>query len=189
VGITSPETLEPIPAQLVIYLPRALVAGLWLIIGKVIGVIGATAVGQAMQRATGKRQFGVERAIQSATMVLSVLLALTQLGINTDILNMFVAGLIGAIALAAALIAGLGGRQIAGDVAAGRSVRRFIRPGARVFSATVSGVVLELHPVTIEVRSDDGERYHVPYSSLLEGPIRVVPAGPASGTGPAEYPA
>ena len=176
VGITSPKTLEPIPAQLVLYLPRVLVGGLWLIMGKVLGVLASAAVGQTMQRATGKRQFGVERAIQSVTLVLSVLLALTQLGINTDILNMFVAGLIGAISLAAALLAGFGGRQVASHIAAGRSMRRVIRPGSHLSSGNVSGLVLEMHPVTVELQSDDGQSLHVPYGELLRGPVQVVAA-------------
>jgi hypothetical protein len=50
----NPEALDTLPTQLVEYLPRLLIGIVVIIVGNVIAGLGASAVDQAVSRATGR---------------------------------------------------------------------------------------------------------------------------------------
>ena len=58
----------------------------------------------------------------------------------------------------------------------GRYVRRIVGTGDRLSNGDLSGEVLAVHPVTIEVRNVDGTVTHIRHTMLLEQPLTVVKA-------------
>ena len=67
-----------------------------------------------------------------------------------------------------ALVAGLGGREVASNIATGRSLRTDVVPGARLTTKELSGVITDLRPTLAIVETDDGRRVFVPYRLLLD---------------------
>ena len=173
VSMASPGTLDTIPGDLVAYFPRAIVAGALILLANVAGQLVSVAVAQASMRSTGKPNTSLVRAVRTSVLVSGILLAVSQLGVNTTLVNLVVAaGLFGS-ALAMALLVGLGGRAVAHNVAAGRYLRRLVAPGDELASAQVSGIVAALHPATIEIVGADGARVHVPAGKLMEDVFQV----------------
>jgi len=180
VAASSPKTIRQLPDSSLAYLPNLLVAGLFLIAGYAASVAIAAAVGQSALRATGVRHRGLERILRLGVIAGSIVLALSQVGVDTPILVVLLVTLLGAPALAAALLTGWGGRDVAANLAAGRALRAQVRPDVYLVcrgtdGRMVRGVVVEVHPVTVELLTDDMATVHLPLRCLLEGPFEVQP--------------
>lgn len=154
-------------------LPRLLSAFLLLIVGYAVAVAVAATVGQSARKATGVRQVALERALRVLILAAAVVIALTEVGVESSMLVVLVAVVIGAPALAIALLSAHGGRDVAAQLASGRSLRHRIRPGDRLAAGDVDGVVIALHPTAVEVEDDDGRRVMVPNATLLERPFTL----------------
>ena len=173
VGFVSPDQLRTIPRSLVAYLPKVLVAAVLLMVGNVAGGFAAVATRSAMVRATGQPRPGVARAVKVTILCAAVILAVSQLGVDTTIVNLAVAALLFSAGAVVTLLIGLGGIDVARNVAAGRYIRRIAPPGAEVDTGEVSGVVVAVHPATIELRQADGSVVHLPHSTVLSRQITV----------------
>lgn len=152
---TSPETLKPVPADILGWLPRALVAGLLILAGYAGGAVLASALGSAARRATAQSAAGLEKVIRWGVLSAAVVLALGNLGIQTTALQILVAGLVFTIGLSASLVAGLGGREVAANVAAARLFRTDIEVGKHIRFGDVAGTIVKIRPASLLVQSDD----------------------------------
>ena len=76
-------------------------------------------------------------------------------------------------AVAFALLVGLGGRELGGEIAAGRTLHRLVRIGDEVSIDGVSGRVSALHPTSVELAAEDGSAIHLPNTRLTRGAMRV----------------
>lgn len=173
VASTSPATLDPIPSDILAWLPRAGVGGLLLIGGYVLATISAAAVGRAATRATGRRQPLAEAATRAAVIGAAVVLALSQLGIDTTILNILVAAIAFGTALALAGLTTVGGSHVARSVAAGRSVAALVAPGVRVTLAGYTGIVQQVTATHVVVDLDDGDEVVLPLSTADHSPLVI----------------
>jgi hypothetical protein len=162
--------LKPLPGDLAKFLPRAVVAGLLVIGGRIVAGIVVTAVGRAMLRATGKQPKGLLRTIELAIIALVSLVAAGQLGIDTTILNILVAAIAFGSALALALLIGTGGRDISGEIAAGRAIGRYLAIGDLVTVGDISGVISAMQPTVVILTTADGP-LAVRNTVLHEGPL------------------
>lgn len=181
VSVSSPDMLRPIPADLIRYLPQVMVAGLFLIAGRVLGVMLATAVIQAARRATGEEPASLGKIISAVITALSVILALAQLGIDTAILQLLIAGVVFALALSSALLVGLGGQQVARELAAGRATRGALKVGHTVEVGENYGTIERLHPTQVEIRRLDGRSVLINYTEFMNTPIVVENLGSTEG--------
>lgn len=174
-AVIDPDSLHDVPGRIVDYLPRLAAAGLFMILGNVLGSLAATAVGQAIRRATGEARSGPGTMTRAVVLVLFGLLAVSQLGVDTTVLNMMLAGTIGALAVSFALLVGLGGQGVAQEISAGRYLRRVLPVGAqvRVCDGT-TGVVVAVHPASTEIYTDDGLTVHLPNSDVMSQPFQVL---------------
>lgn len=173
VAVVEPRTIEDVPADVLAYVPRVFAAGLILLAGRAVAVVCAAATGRAVARALGRPSGQVVAVVRVGVNLAAVVLALSQLGVDTTILVVLAGGLAVSFSLAFALLVGLGGSNVAREIAAGRYLRRFVSPGATLRSSGLSGSVVALHPLTIEVLTDDGRRLHVPHSRLLGDVLEV----------------
>lgn len=167
VAAVEPETIEDVPANLLAYVPRILSAGLILLAGRALAVATAAATAKTVARALGRPSSHAATIVRVAVNAAAAVLALAQIGVETTVLVVLSGGVALSIGLAFALLVGLGGRDVAREIAAGRYLRRFIAPGASLRSSGLHGSVVALHPLTVELVTDDGRRLHVPHSRLL----------------------
>jgi mechanosensitive ion channel-like protein len=97
--------------QLLLWLPNLVVA----LVVLVIGGLAANALGGLVRGASAKAGFTNSEVLATITRVavwgFAVIVAITQLGIATTLINTIVIGLIGALSLAFGLAFGLGGRD------------------------------------------------------------------------------
>jgi hypothetical protein len=181
VATSSPKTVHQIPDKSLVVLPNLLLGAVFLIAGYALSIGVSTAVGQSALRASGVRHRALERLLRATIVGAAIVLALSQVGVDTTILVVVLAVLLGAPGLAFALLTGFGGREVAANLAAGRALRGQLHPDVYlvcrgVDGRVVRGVVVAVHPVTVEILSDDMATVHVPLGSLLDQPFEVQPA-------------
>ncbi len=97
---------------------------------------------------------------------MAVLLAVAQLGIDTTVVNLGVAAIFFGLAASFTLLVGLGGREIAGEVAATRTLRRMVSIGDRIQTGDLAGTIVGLHPTAVEIETSLGERVLIPSSTI-----------------------
>jgi small-conductance mechanosensitive channel len=172
VSIVDRDELEQVPSDLLSYLPHVLAAGIIAIGGRAVALVAGSAVSRALGPSSGRVRSQAAWLVRVLITAAALVIALDQLGVDTTLLQITGAAVLFAVAAAGALLIGLGGRDVAGELAAGRYLQRMLRPGDRVVLDDVAGEVVEVHPATVELRLDDGTVRHVPNASALRaGPV------------------
>jgi hypothetical protein len=174
----SPDSIEPLPGDLARGLPKIVVAGLLVIIGRIVGQLVGEAVGRITMRALGSESRGIASAVEWAITGLFVLIAARQIGIDTTVLNILIAALAFGLALAMALLIGLGGRATATQLAAGRSIRQRVSTGDVLEIDDVRGEVTHIGPIAIELATELGT-VSVPLADLVDRRFTIVRADSA----------
>lgn len=180
-GVASPDDVRDLPGTIIGYVPRLLVALIVVLLGSAVATVIANGVGEALVRATGRPQPVVVRATRLVVIVLTTVLAISQIGINTEILDTLVAAAIWSIAVSIGLVTVVGSRDIAAHVSSGRYVKRIVNVGDVISVGDVSGTVVALHGATVEVQEPGGARVHLAHARLLDGPLRIEARAPGGG--------
>ena len=102
--------------QVLLWIPNLLVAAIILLVAPLIGrfLRGLIEVGAGNMGFTNAALLG--RIAEAAVVAFAVLIAIDQLGIAADLLNILFTGVIAALALAFGLAFGLGGRDVAARI-------------------------------------------------------------------------
>lgn len=172
-GLLAPDAVRPLPGRVLGYLPQLLVAGLILIVGYGAATVTAAVLSGGLARATGRTRREAAIGLRITIIIAVTLLALSQLGVDTTILTIAAAALLFGITTTLALLIGLGGRDIAREVAAGRYLRRLLQPGDHIETSHLSGRITTLHPATTELNTDTSSTTHIPHTRLLNDTIRI----------------
>ena len=185
-GVGDPESLKPLPHDLITFLPRAIIAALFFIVGSAVSSLVGNAVATSVLKATGKPQPALARIVRAVITAVFTLLAIGQLGINTKIVDLLVTGVVGSLALSVAILTGFGSREVAANIAAGRYLRRLLVPGDEVEATSfgaeeppIGGTVVTVHGATVEMTngtdSSSGRQVivHVPNSVLMKRVLRI----------------
>ncbi len=172
-GFVDPDALDQLPKDLVAYIPRVIAAAILLIVGNVVASVAETAVARSLSHTPGSAKVTAPRAVRYVVLILAGVLSISQLGIDTTILNMLVGSVLFALSLGFALLLGFGARGVGGQVAAGRAVRRLIAVGDTIELPSVSGAVVELHAVAVEVVDQQGRAHLVPNETLVTELVRI----------------
>lgn len=186
VGMVNPDTLEDVPRQVLDYTPRLLSAGLILLAGYALGLAASRLVSFGLERASGRTAVRITNVVRWVVVTAAVILALAQLGVDTTILVILVGVAAAGFALSGALLIGLGGRDIAREIAAGRYLTRYVTTGSVIESGEEAGRIVTFHPATAELETTNGHRRHVPYTRLLAGGVTMTEQ--ASGRATADDP-
>lgn len=200
-GFIAPDQLEQLGDDAIAFLPKAIAA--------LVIVIGANVASTFAAAAVAKSLVGTGAAARFAPMITKfailgggAIIAAGQTGVDTAVVNIAVAALLFGVAGALALLTGLGGRQVAGEIAAGRAWRASLRSGDRIAAVvagsrrrtgdadpaspmTVSGVVVEVHPTAVELDAA-GVTVFVPNSRLLDSVVERDRPQPADAEGEIE---
>ncbi|MEM8708746.1 MAG: hypothetical protein AAGE98_19945 [Actinomycetota bacterium] len=173
IGFTNPDTLEPIPAEVLRKSPRILAAGLILIAGRAIAFAINGMVNTAFVGSSGRVRSQVSAVGRGIVYVIATVLALSQLGVETTILTIIVAAVAFGGTASFALLIGLGGREMGGEIAAGRTLHRLVRVGDDITIDGVSGRVVAMHPASIELAVEHGASLHLANTRLSRGDLVV----------------
>ena len=172
IGFVNPETLEPIPAEILRKSPRILAAGLILIAGRAIAYAFGGAIHTAFAGSTTRVRAQIATAGRFLVYAVAAVLALSQLGVDTTILSILAGAVTFGLAGAFALLVGLGGREMGGELAAGRHLSRIVAVGDRVEVDGIAGRIVALHPASVEIELD-GASVHMANTRLTRGDLRV----------------
>jgi small-conductance mechanosensitive channel len=160
--------------QVVLFVPKLFTA--------VAIVIGGIVVGEFLRRridALGEQMavgVPIGQVAEAVVIALFTLTALALIGIPVGVLLALVVLVVAAAVFAFALAFGLGGREVAREVSAGRSVAGNFRVGDRITVGDVTGEITALESVSIVVRTEDGGSVRVPNRLLVEEIVRIDPA-------------
>ncbi|MGI9607099.1 MAG: hypothetical protein ACR2P0_13260 [Acidimicrobiales bacterium] len=171
-GVVSREALDQLSTSAVDFLPRALSAAIVLIIGNVVGAIGETATERTLSGVSPTIQRRVPVLVRWVAVGFSLIVAADQLGVDTTLITVAVASLLGSLGLAAALLTALGGRDVASQVAAGRALRHVADSGDLI---DIGGTRYELTAVgsTMTELAHGTDRHLLPNAELLTSSFRV----------------
>ncbi len=177
-GVVSPSALDQLPKDLINFIPRVISAAIVIIVANVGSSFAQTALAPALSRMSSSVQRQILSAVRVSILTLATLLAVRQLGFDTTVINIGVAAVLFGASGAVMLLIGLGGRDVAEEVASTRVLRRLLNPGDQVQLDDVRGQVMAVHPTTVEVASDTGETLLVPSSRFVTGTFSIVRADP-----------
>jgi len=157
--------------QAVLFLPKALAAGALVLAGVVLGGI----VRERLDRTAHQMDFAVPLGRVAQVTVISVfaITAAAQVAVSTAILMVMVAILLAGAVATVALAFGLGGRDVARELSAGRFLRTAYSEGQVISVGDVRGEIVAMETATIVLRSADGATVRVPNNMLLNSVVRV----------------
>jgi small-conductance mechanosensitive channel len=166
----------------VLFVPKALVAMALLLAGFVL----AGWVRERVDRLAYQMDLPVPIG-QLAYAVIIVVFGLTaaaQVTLSTEFVALVLGIMVGAAALTVALSFGLGGRDMARALSAGRYVRSAHQVGQTISVGDVSGEVRAIESAATVLVTTGGDEVRVPNHLLLEQVVRVHAASPEPETAP-----
>ncbi|MGH1491287.1 MAG: mechanosensitive ion channel domain-containing protein [Acidimicrobiales bacterium] len=172
-GIVQPDSLDKLKTDAIDFIPKLMTAAIIIIAANVLSSFATTAMSQALGRLPLQTQRQANSLVKGAIVTLAALLAVSQLGINTDVVNLGVAAVFFGIAASLTLLVGLGGNGVAREVAATRALKRLISQGDTVEVGGSRGVVLAIHPTAVELSKSSGETMLIPSSRFVRQSITV----------------
>ena len=164
--------------EAVLFLPKVLVALALLLIGFVL----AGWVRERVDRMAYQMDLPVPVG-QLAYVVIVVVFGLTaaaQVALSTEFVAIVVTIMLAAAAATIALSFGLGGRDMARALSAGRYVRGAHAVGQTISVGDVRGEVRAIESAATVLRTADGDEVRVPNHLLLEQVVRVHPPEPTT---------
>jgi hypothetical protein len=173
-GIVQPDALAEIPKDLIAFLPRVLSAAIIVIGANVITSFAHAALRPMMGRSSARVQRQVNLAVKVLIVGMATVLAVTQIGIDTTIVNILVGAIFFGLAASMTLLVGLGGQAVAREVAASRAVRRLVTEGDQVTVGSVSGTVIAVRPTAVELHDASGTVILIPSSQFVGESLTVI---------------
>ncbi len=155
----------------VLLLPKLLIAGALLLTGVVLGAF----VRERVERLTYQLDFPVPLGAVAQVTVVAVfaITAAAQIAISTIVLLILIGIVLAGIVAALALAFGLGGREFARAVSAGRYVRGAYAIGQDVSVGDVRGRITAIEGASTVLDSGEGLSVRVPNHLLLESIVTV----------------
>jgi small-conductance mechanosensitive channel len=156
--------------EAVLFLPNVLAALALLLAGVVLGGLAR----ERVDRLTYQMDFPVPlgQLAQVTTRAIFTLTAAVQVGVSAEILVMVIAILLAAGAGTFALAFGLGGRETARALNAGRFVRSAFEIGQTISIGDLSGRIVAFEPDATVLGTDDGA-VRVPNNVLIESIVKI----------------
>jgi small-conductance mechanosensitive channel len=155
----------------VLAIPKVLIAAALVLAGLVLGGI----VRQRVDRLTYQLDFPVPlgQVAQVIVVAVFVITAAAQIAVSTAILLVLVVVVLGGAVAMVALAFGLGGREVARALSAGRYVRTAYEPGQRISIGEVRGEITSIDGVATVLRAENGDSVRVPNHLLIESVVIV----------------
>lgn len=153
------------------FLPNIVAAVLILLLGNVVGQFAQRAVTESGRDSGIDYAPAMGRAVASGIMFIVAIMAITQLGIDTDMIRIVVIVALAGVSLALALSFGLGAREATRNIVAGFYLRRLLRIGDELEVGSDTGIVTSVTP-TKTLLDRGGQVVSVSNHRLLEESVR-----------------
>ncbi len=171
---TRNETIrEDLVVGLLRFFPRLVVGAVILVVFFVLSRLASVIITQSLRQRSAALATRVASVVAASVIVIGILLAMKQMGIETDILVLVVSALLAGAALAGGIAVGMGVLPIARQLAAGRHVEDRFSIGQQVSVGAVEGRISGLGMASATVESDNGEVFEVPYTTFLDGAVQT----------------
>ena len=159
------------------FLPRLLGAALLLVLGLFLGQAARELIaGPTDREVTPPWWRQLDQGVQAVIVALTVVVALSLVGIDVRWVTWLVVILVAVAGLAIALAFGVGFQGLARDLAAGFYLRAQLRAGQRLRVGEVEGKVLQLTTLYLVLQTTDGP-LALPYSLVhSQGFVQTEPA-------------
>ena len=123
------------------YVPNIIAALLILLVGTALGRFAGNAIARSAEGSGLEFGPSLGRAVSGVVLFVAVIMAITQLRIDTDIVRLVTGLSMAGAALAFGLCFGLGSRSVVSNILAGFYVKRLFAPGTEVEVGGNRGVV------------------------------------------------
>lgn len=154
------------------FMPKLVVGVVVVIAAFVLAKLAGVLAEQAMRSRSALLATRLRGAVSATIMVVGILLAVKQMGLETDVLMILVAGVVATATLAGGLSIGLGVVSLAKQIAAGRHVEDRFQVGQMIEVSGVSGRIRSVHMASVEVLAEDGSVWEIPHATFLDNPVR-----------------
>ena len=158
--------------EFILYLPKVLGALFVIMVGMFIAHVVKQSIHTAVAKMGMEYASSVARLAQIIIFVTTFSLAVSQLEIETQMLNIVFAIVLGCLGVAAAISLGLGTRSVSNNIISGVYVREQIKPGDEVTVGEFKGVVVAVGTVNTVLENAEGECLSVPNQLLLNRSFR-----------------
>lgn len=157
--------------QAILALPRIFIAAS-LVLG---GAVVAGAARHHTERVTYQLDFPVPagQIIQIAVLAIFGILAAAEIGISTAVLLVVIAVLLAAVSGTFTLAFGLGSRELAHALSAGRYLRHDYRVGQEIAFGDVRGRITKIHSTSTLLDAGGGRSIRVPNHLLIESVVTI----------------
>jgi small-conductance mechanosensitive channel len=157
--------------QAILALPRIFI-GAALVLA---GIVVAGAARQRTDRLTYQLDFPVPvgHIVQIAVLGLFGILAAEEIGISTSVLLVVIAVLLAAVSGTFTLAFGLGSRDVARALSAGRYLRHDYRVGQEIAFGDVRGRITRIHGTSTLLDAGEGRSIRVPNHLLIDSVVTI----------------
>ncbi len=157
--------------QAILELPRIFIAAALLLAGAVVG----GAARQRTDRLTYQLDFPVPlgQIVQVAVLAVFGILAAAEIGIATALLLVMIGVLLAAVSGTFTLAFGLGSREVARSLSAGRYLRHDYRVGQEISFGDVRGRITRIHSTSTMLDAGAGRSIRVPNHLLLDSIVTI----------------
>jgi len=172
--------------QAILDLPKIFIALCLLLAGAVV----AGAARQQTERVTYQLDFPVPlgQIVQIAVLALFGILAAEEIGISTSVLLVVIAVLLAAVSGTFTLAFGLGSRDVARALSAGRYLRHDYRVGQEIGFGDIRGRITRIHSTSTLLDAGSGQSVRVPNHLLIESVVTIYGDVPPAPPEPPEPP-
>jgi len=163
--------LSPVLNQAILALPRLFIAALLVLAGAVV----AGAARERADRLTYQLALPVPlgQIAQIAILAIFGIIAAAEIGISTFVLVIVIGVLLAAVAGTFTLAFGLGSREVASALSAGRYLRHDYRVGQEISFGGVRGRISRIHSTSTTLDAGEGRSIRVPNHLLLAEVVTV----------------
>ena len=167
--------------QAILALPKIFIAAALLL----AGIVVAGAARQRTERLTYQLDFPVPagQIVQIAVLGIFGILAAEEIGISTSILLVVIAVLLAAVAGTFTLAFGLGSRDVARALSAGRYLRHDYRVGQEIGFGDIRGRITRIHSTSTLLDAGEGRSIRVPNHLLIDSVVTIYAEDRLEGAG------
>ena len=168
--------------QAILALPRLFIAASLVL----AGVVVAGAARQRTDRVAFQLDFPVPlgQMVQVAILSVFAIIAAAEIGISTDVLLVLIGVLVAAVAGTFTLAFGLGSREVARALSAGRYLRHDYRVGQEIAFGDVRGRITRIHSTSTMLDAGEGRSIRVPNHLLIDSIVTIYADGHGIEAGP-----
>jgi small-conductance mechanosensitive channel len=147
------------------------------IVAFVLSRLAGVVVGESLRNRSAVLANRVKGVVSGAILVVGTLLALKQMGIETDVVVLILGALLAAGALAGGLAVGLGSLPLARQIAAGRHVEDRFTTGQLIRIGEIEGRIQRVHLASVSVVAEDGATWEIPHQRFIDDAVLILDGG------------